>query len=96
MPLRVMLATMDSAELALWDAFDQIEPIGERRADLRAGIIAANIAAGQRAGAHKPGDFVPDYWIEPEVAAKEKATASVMALVMAAGAEAEAMQRRGQ
>lgn len=62
MTVRQMLANLDAAELTEWLAFDRIEPIGEPRADLRAGIIAATVA---NFGAHelreprKPSDFMP-------------------------------------
>ena len=62
MPVRVMLAQMSAYELAEYMAFDRIEPIGEPRADLRAGIIASAIVnhsmAPPKAPA-KPLDFMP-------------------------------------
>jgi hypothetical protein len=44
MTVRQLLANLDAAELTEWLAFNQIEPIGEPRADLRAGIIASAVA----------------------------------------------------
>lgn len=38
-----MLAGMSSAEYSGWLAFNSLEPIGERRADLRAGSIVSAI-----------------------------------------------------
>lgn len=38
-----LLSTISSAELVEWMAFDAIDPIGEDRADLRAGMIAAAV-----------------------------------------------------
>lgn len=43
-------------------AFDSLEPVGELRADVRAGLVAATVAnvhrgRGQRA--FTPGDFMP-------------------------------------
>ena len=52
-----------------WLAYDQLEPIGETRADLRAGIIASTIANVQRskgAAAYKPGDFMPKFAQPPQ------------------------------
>jgi hypothetical protein len=38
-----LLSTISSAEFVEWMAFDAIDPIGEDRADLRAGMIAAAV-----------------------------------------------------
>lgn len=57
--------TMSAEEFGLWCAFHALEPWGEARADLRAGIIAATVAnyAGKsrraNAPAAKPADFLP-------------------------------------
>lgn len=62
MTVRQLLASLDSAELTEWMAFDRMEPIGEFRADLRAGIIASTVANyGGRdiREARKPSDFMP-------------------------------------
>ena len=60
--MREMLARMDSRELAEWAAFYQVEPFGEIREDLRAGIIAATTANCHRGKGGKPfepKDFMP-------------------------------------
>ena len=63
---------MPAAELAVWRAFAQREPIGMERLDWHAATVASTVAAG--AGARcKAGDFVPDYdaaW-KPEPTAPE-------------------------
>jgi hypothetical protein len=62
MTVRQLLASLDSAELTEWQAFDRMEPIGEFRADLRAGIVASTVANyGGRdiREARKPSDFMP-------------------------------------
>ena len=41
MPVSQMLHSLTSSELTEYMAFDSLEPIGEPRADLRAGIIAS-------------------------------------------------------
>ncbi len=49
--------------VAEWIAYNQLEPIGEERADLRAGIIAstvANVHRGKRK-AFKASDFMPKF-----------------------------------
>lgn len=44
MTVRQLLAVIDSAELTEWMAYDRLDPFGESRADLRAGIVAAAAA----------------------------------------------------
>jgi hypothetical protein len=54
---------MSSHELSEWMAFEAIDgPIGNQRADLRAGIVAATLANCHRSSkstAFKPQDFMP-------------------------------------
>lgn len=62
MTVRQLLANLDSAELTEWRAFDRIEPMGEYRADLRAGIVSATVANyGPRdlREPRKASDFMP-------------------------------------
>lgn len=47
-------------ELSEWAAYDQIEPFGEPRADLRAGIITATIANANRDPEKHSSPFTPD------------------------------------
>jgi hypothetical protein len=49
-----LLARISSAELTEWMAFDAIEPFGDERADLRAGIVAAVTANHSFAPPSKP------------------------------------------
>ena len=58
MPRSELQARMSSAEFAEYLAFHSIEPIGEERSDLRAGIIAATVA-GAHGSRAKPIDFMP-------------------------------------
>ena len=54
----------DSRELSEWQAFYQIEPFGEERADLRSAIIActmANAWRGKNQRAFKLTDFMPNF-----------------------------------
>ena len=56
----------DSRELAEWLAYAQLEPFGEPRADLRAGIVASTIANTHRdpkvrKRPFEPQEFVPDF-----------------------------------
>lgn len=66
MPVGEMLARMSSAELTEWAVFAELEPFGEERADLRAGIVASVIANVNRdpkkqKKAFRPQDFLPEF-----------------------------------
>jgi hypothetical protein len=61
---RELLASLDSAELTFWMAFDRVDPFGQERGDLRAGMIAANYSNWKRspnAERFKPSDFMWKY-----------------------------------
>lgn len=56
-------ATLTSAELTDWIAYFNLEPFGEERADLRAGIVAStiyNVNRGKGRAMH-PIDFMPKF-----------------------------------
>jgi hypothetical protein len=62
MTVNQMLRAMPASELAEWEAYWRIEPWGEARADLRAGIVASTLAnAHRKKGARPfaPSDFMP-------------------------------------
>ncbi|WP_439891604.1 phage tail assembly protein T [Ralstonia sp. 25C] len=62
MTVKQLLSVIDSAELTEWAAFDRLEPFGETRADLRAGIVAAATANHSYARPdtpYKASDFMP-------------------------------------
>lgn len=52
---------MSGRELSEWMAYDRLSPIGEERADLRAGIVSSVIANTHRTKGDpfKPQDFMP-------------------------------------
>ena len=53
---------LSDAELHEWMAFYRLEPFGEERADLRAGIVAStvyNVNRGKKGRVLKPTDFMP-------------------------------------
>jgi len=55
---------MTAQEFQDWKAFYLVEPFGNTREDLRAGVIAATIAntfKKKSATRIKPADFFPDY-----------------------------------
>lgn len=52
---------MSAAELQSWIAYSRVEPIGEYRGDLRAGVIAstiANVNRGKNSPVKSPKDFM--------------------------------------
>lgn len=60
---------MSAREFAEWMAYYRLEPFGEERADLRAGIIASasvNVWA-KRGRSAKPSDFMPKFAARPQV-----------------------------
>jgi len=78
-----MLREISSRDFAEWMAYSRLEPWGERREDLRMGIIASTIANGNRGKNQKPfkpADFLPEFEIETE----EEAQARMMAQAFAA------------
>lgn len=59
-----MLREISARQLYEWFAFAALEGFGERRADLRMGILASLIAnvhrdAKRKVSPYKPGDFIP-------------------------------------
>jgi len=62
MSVRQAQEDIDSAEFSEWIAFDKIEPFGEQRADLRAGIVSATMANMWSKGKRLvPADFMPTF-----------------------------------
>lgn len=59
MPVGALLQSITSQELTEWMAYDLIDPIGEARADVRAGMVAATIANTNRDPKSRPEPFVP-------------------------------------
>lgn len=62
MTVREMLGKLDSRELTEWFLYDALDPFGQARADLRAGVIASTVANCHSTKGHfKPSDFVVKY-----------------------------------
>lgn len=62
-----MLARLPQRVWSEWQEFAALEPFGEERADLRAGIVASTITncmARKGGTAYKPRDFMPQF-VEP-------------------------------
>jgi hypothetical protein len=69
MSVRRLLSEMDSRELTAWMAYESVEPFGERRANLHAGIVAATVANVNRdkhTRAFLPTDFLLEFGRERE------------------------------
>ena len=70
---------MSWREFTGWLAFDALEPFGEPRADLRAGIVAATVAnsrpfRAKHSSSAKPEDFIPQFHrraLSPEQVARQ-------------------------
>jgi len=77
MTVSELLSRISSRELTEWRAYYGLEPFGEDRADLRAGIVAstmANVFRKSGAKPYKAQDFMPrfektrqDWWEQLEV-----------------------------
>ena len=79
-------AKCNSRQFAEWQAYYEINPWGEERADLRAGIIASTIANVNRESKRKafvPRDFMPDFDSKPKPAQSQQEMAAVMGQLMA-------------
>ncbi len=66
-----LLSSISSRQLTEWMAYDQLEPFGERRADLRMAILASLIANAnrdpdKRREPFSPADFMPRFESEPQ------------------------------
>lgn len=68
MSLKRAQREVDSREFTEWQAYWQLEPWGEDRADLRTGIVAstlANIHRSRDSEAFTPRDFMPTFDLVP-------------------------------
>lgn len=59
---------MPAAEFAEWRAFDRVEPIGVRRGDYQAALIAQAVVNTFKSKGRglSLGKFLPDWWKEAE------------------------------
>lgn len=57
--VRELLQGMRSRDLTEWKMYSYLEPFGEERADLRAGIIASVIATVNSGESFSPAYFMP-------------------------------------
>mgnify|MGYP000046381597 CR=1 FL=1 len=65
MSVAELLSRISSRELSEWMAFYELEPFGDERADLRAGIVASTVANANRdpkkSKPYAPQDFLPRF-----------------------------------
>jgi hypothetical protein len=62
MTVRELLERIDALELSEWQAFYNLNPWGQERDDLRAGIIASTVANCMTDKSNwKPSDFMPKF-----------------------------------
>lgn len=82
MPPSQVLECHTSRELSEWSAFLAMEPSGEERADLRAGIVSSTIANAHRqkkGKTYKPKDFMVDFNRKEQTEEEQMAAAEAMA-----------------
>ena len=86
---------MTAGQLREWMSYYAMEPWGEERADLRAGIVASTVANVHRGRAHafRPADFMPRFG-EP---ARRQSPQAMLAVLRAAAEAARAgIEARGR
>jgi len=86
MPVSVLLAQIPASELTEWQAYYNIEPFGEVRADSRAAIIASTVANTARDTKRKPKPFTPAEFMPKFGKRKPKSAADLLALARMANA----------
>ena len=79
-------ACVTSAEFSEWMAYDQLDPFGNVRGDMQAGIIAAQVGGG------KPSDYMPKF-DAPRVQQVNEMKAKMMGF---ARAHNQARKKRGK
>lgn len=84
MTVAELLARVSSRELSEWLAYSQVEPWGEERADLRAGIVASTVAntarnAKKRRKPFRPEEFMPTFERKTQTMAQQQEIAQMFA-----------------
>lgn len=94
--VRELLGALDSRELSEWMAFDLVDPIGGRRGDIQAAVVAstlANVWRGKETNAFEIGDFIPDFGVQLDEKPQQVDMAGLLGMfgpLMAAGLATEA------
>ena len=89
---------VSSREFAEWQAYDRLDPIGDERADIAAGIVASVVAntnrdERKRAEPFKPGDFMANY--DGRAPAREDSRVMVEKLKMGLRAAVKSKKGKG-
>ncbi len=85
MTVREMLSRIDSRELTEWQAYAELEPFGEWRGDLRAGIVASTIANVNRKKDSKPfkaSDFMPEFGKQKDAPVKKQSVSEMKEILL--------------
>lgn len=69
---------IDAVEYTEWLAYHKLNPFGEQRADLRAGIIASVVASVFGKKTYKASDFMPDFECEDKPVNQQAALKSIL------------------
>lgn len=77
-----MLREISARQLSEWIAFHLLEGIGERRADLRNGILASLIANVHRDAKRKPSPFKPRDFMPQVKEDKERSAEAELAAAL--------------
>lgn len=89
--LKQLYREIDSAELSEWEAYYNLEPWGQPKEDIRAGIVAstiANVNRGKETKAFTYNDFILKSKLEFEHEARHKQKQSskqISSILLAAG-----------
>lgn len=75
--MRELLARTDSRELTEWEAYERLEPFGERRADKRAALVAWMMSVMWR-GKSSEKFQIGDFMLENELDIEEPMTPEEM------------------
>jgi len=78
--LRELLNSVDAEELALWQAYYQVEPFGADRVDYPIAILT-NVVHSALGGKSSVGDFIPKFGRPDQQSRDQKITESVMAFI---------------
>lgn len=95
MTVRELLSRMTAEEFVEWKAFYKVEPFGDYRADLRAGMMTAPLLNIQMAPAHRK--WRAHHWVlntdPPKPQTPEEMKALLQALAGAFGKPSKAPQK---
>lgn len=96
MPVRHLLATVDSAELSEWMAYEQVAgPLGPLRQEISAAIIALTVAramGGKKAKRLKLDEFLPAW---SKAAREDQPWEEQLRIVVALNKQMGGIDRRG-